>query len=255
MKKFLILFLLIPQFSVFAQGSAGDKAKFEYRYLVDMPTAGILDKGFVGVVADILPYGELISRIEVGVFENISFGISYGGNNVIGAGTPDWNKLPGINLRVRIINESVTVPSITLGFDSQGKGEYFDKEKRYAIKSPGFFAAVSKNFELLGYLCLHATANYSLEGTDGDNFVNLRAGIEKTIGPNISIVADYDFTLNDNATKIFGEGNGYLNAGIRWAVGEGFTIGFDLRDLLDNKTWSPSTADRALRIEYIKSIF
>ena len=98
-------------------------------------------------------------------------------------------------------------------------------------------------------------AFYSLEGVDGDNFVNLRAGVEKTIGPNISIVADYDFTLNDNSTKIFGEGNGYLNAGIRWSVGEGFTIGFDLRDLLDNKTWSPSTADRALRIEYIKSIF
>jgi hypothetical protein len=38
-------------------------------------------------------------------------------------------------------------------------------------------------------------------------------------------------------------------------LGDGFTIGFDLRDLLDNKKWNPSSADRALRIEYIKSIF
>ncbi|OGU27822.1 MAG: hypothetical protein A2057_09935 [Ignavibacteria bacterium GWA2_35_9] len=255
MKKFAILLFLIPHLTILAQGAAGDKAKYEYRFLIDMPTAGILDKGFVGVVADILPNGVLISKIEVGVFDNISFGISYGGSNVIGAGTPDWYKLPGINVRARIISESVTVPSITLGFDSQGKGEYFDSAKRYAIKSPGFFAAVSKNFELLGYLCLHATANYSLEGEDGDNFVNLMGGVEKTLGPNISLILDYDFTLNDNTTKIFGEGNGYLNAGIRWALGDGFTIGFDLRDLLDNKKWNPSTADRALRIEYIKSIF
>lgn len=255
MKKIAVLLFLFSYLSVIAQGTAGEKAKYEYRFLIDMPTAGILDKGFVGVTTDILPGGVLISRIEVGAFDNISFGISYGGSNVIGAGTPDWYKLPGINIRVRIIDESVTIPSITLGFDSQGKGVYFDSDNRYAFKSPGFFAAVTKNFEFLGYLSFHGSANYSLEGDDGDNFVNLLAGIEKTLGANISLVMDYDFTLNDNTTKIFGNGNGYLNAGVRWSLGDGFTIGFDLRDLLDNKKWSPSTADRALRIEYIKSIF
>ena len=255
MKKIFLLFILAPYFILFPQGSAGDKAQFQYRYLIDMPTAGILDIGFVGVVTDILPNGVLISRIEVGVFDNISFGISYGGSNVIGAGSPDWYKLPGINIRLRIVNESVTLPSITFGFDSQGKGEYFDKQNRYAFKSPGFFGAVSKNFAFLGYLSIHGSANYSLEGDDGDNFVNLMAGVEKTLGPGISLVADYDFTLNDNTTKVFGDGNGYLNVGFRWSLGEGFTIGFDLRDLLNNKRWNPSTADRALRIEYIKSIF
>jgi hypothetical protein len=255
MKKIFLLLLLIPHLVLFSQGTAGDKAPYEYRYLIDMPTAGILDKGFVGVVADILPAGVLISRIEVGVFDNISFGISYGGSNVIGAGKPDWYELPGINIRFRIVDETVALPSITLGFDSQGKGQYFDKENRYAFKSPGFFGAVSKNFALLGFLSVHGSANYSLEGDDGDNFVNLMAGIEKTLGPNLSLIMDYDFTLNDNTTKIFGDGNGYLNVGLRWSLGEGFTIGFDLRDLLDNKRWNPSTADRALRIEYIKSIF
>ncbi|OGU74313.1 MAG: hypothetical protein A2V93_04875 [Ignavibacteria bacterium RBG_16_34_14] len=255
MKKIFILLSIIPHLTLFSQGTAGDKAQYEYRYLIDMPTAGILKKGFVGVVTDILPEGVLIARIEVGVFDNISFGISYGGSNVIGAGKPDWYELPGINIRFRIVDESVALPSITLGFDSQGKGEYFKKENRYAFKSPGFFGAVSKNFALLGFLSVHGSANYSFEGDDGDNFVNLMAGVEKTLGPNLSLIMDYDFTLNDNTTKIFGDGNGYLNVGLRWSLGEGFTIGFDLRDLLDNKRWNPSTADRALRIEYIKSIF
>ena len=255
MKKNFLLCILLPLLPLFPQGSAGDKAQYQYRYLIDMPTAGILDKGFVGVSSDILPYGVLISRIEVGVFDNISFGISYGGSNVIGAGNPDWYKLPGVNIRFRIIDESIALPSVTLGFDSQGKGIYFDEQNRFAFKSPGFFGAVSKNFAFLGYLSVHGSVNYSLEEDDGDNFVNLMAGAEKTLGPNISLIADYDFTLNDNDTQLFGNGNGYLNVGLRWSLGDGFTIGFDLRDLLDNKRWDPSRADRALRIEYIKSIF
>ena len=256
MKKLILFFNFILLFStsLFAQGSAGSNAKFEYRYLIDMPTAGILKKGFVGVTSDVLPEGVLIERLEVGVFDNISFGISYGGADIIGAGTPRWYKYPGVNIRYRAISESLVFPSLTFGFDSQGKGVYFDSTSRYAIKSPGFFGAVSKNFSFLGYLSLHGTVNYSLESKDGENFMDLSVGAEKTIGANVSLIGEYDFAFNDNSDK-YGAGNGYLNVGIRWSVGEGFTIGFDLRDLLDNKKWSPSTADRALRIEYIKSIF
>jgi hypothetical protein len=83
----------------------------------------------------------------------------------------------------------------------------------------------------------------------------LYAGFEKTLGPHLSIIAEYNFALNDNASKNFGNGNGYLNIGLRWSLGEGFTFGFDLRDLLDNKKINPTVADRALRIEYIKNIF
>ena len=256
MKKLLLFFnfILISSTVMFAQGTAGSGAKFEYRYLIDMPTAGILKKGFVGVTSDVLPQGVLIERLEVGVFDNISFGISYGGADIIGAGTPQWYKYPGVNIRFRAVNESTVFPALTFGFDSQGKGVYFDSTSRYAIKSPGFFAAASKNFSFLGYLSLHGTINYSLESKDGEDFMDLSVGAEKTIGQNVSLIGEYDFAFNDNADK-YGAGNGYLNVGIRWSIGEGFTLGFDLRDLLDNKKWSPSTADRALRIEYIKSIF
>ena len=255
MKKILLLasFLLTTSL-LMAQGTAGTGAKFEYRSLIDMQTAGILQKGYVGVTSDVLPQGVLIEKLEVGVFNNISFGISYGGENLIGAGSPKWYKYPGVNLRFRIMNETVAMPALTVGFDSQGKGVYFDSTSRYAIKSPGFFGAVSKNFAFMGYLSLHGTLNYSLESKDGEDFVDISVGCEKTIGENVSLIGEYDFAFNDNSTR-YGAGNGYLNIGIRWAIGEGFTLGFDLRDLLDNKKWSPTTADRALRIEYIKSIF
>ena len=248
---FLISFLTIPLYS---QGTAGDKAKYEYRYLIDMPTAGILEKGVVGVTSEILPDGVLIAVIEAGVFENVSIGISYGGANLIGSGNVDWYKLPAANIRARIINETTLIPAIAFGFDSQGKGIYDNTSKRYTIKSPGFFGAVSKNFEFWGYMSLHGTVNYSLEGTDGDNFVDVRAGVEKTLGSSFSLLVEYDFALNDNNTD-FGSGKGYLNAGLRWSPGAGFTLGFDVRDLLSNKTSTKNAADRSLKIEYIKNIF
>ncbi|MCF8241871.1 MAG: YjbH domain-containing protein [Melioribacteraceae bacterium] len=253
-KLLSILLLLISSF-LSAQGTSGTNAKFEYRSLVDMPTAGILEKGYVGVSTDILPAGVVISKIEVGVFDNFSFGISYGGVNIIGSGPVDWYKLPGVNLRARIFDETQTYPAITVGFDSQGKGLYFDSNNRFEIKSPGFFAAVSKNYEFLGYLSIHGIVNYSLEREDGDKDLNLQAGLEKTIGGVVSIVAEYDFAVNDNTSISIGDGNGYLNMGLRWSAGEGFTIGVDLRDMLDNKKINSNKADRAIFVEYVRAIF
>ena len=250
---YIIFCFLISAVSLFAQGTAGDKAKYEYRYIIDMPTAGIIEKGIVAVTTDFLPDGVLIQWIEAGVFENVSIGISYGGSNFIGSGNINWYKWPGVTFRARILNETVYIPAITLGFDSQGKGEYFKDDERYAIKAPGFFAAVSKNFELLGYFSLHAETNYSLEGTD-ENYVDLRVGFEKTIGSSFSFVGEYDFAFNDNNSG-FGIGRGYLNAGLRWSPGPGFTLGFDMRNLLDNEPSVSNGVGRAFMIEYLKSIF
>lgn len=251
----ILVFLIISAELLLPQGTAGENAKYEYRYLIDMPTAGVLEKGAVGFTTDILPDGVLIAILEAGVFENVSFGISYGGANFIGSGKIDWYKLPAVNIRIRIINETVLIPAFAIGFDSQGKGIYNDEMKRYAIKSPGFFAAVSKNFNFLGFLSIHGSLNYSLEGNDGDNFVNLKGGFEKTLGPDFSLILEYDFAFNDNKSVSFGDGKGYLNTGLRWSFGAGLTVGFDLRDLLSNKSDSNNAADRALRIEFIKNIF
>jgi hypothetical protein len=256
MKYLILLFIcLILSSNIFSQGTAGESAKYENRILIDMPTAGILEKGFVGATTDVLPGGAVIAILEVGAFDNISFGISYGGSNIIGSGSLGWYKYPGVNIRFRLFNESFGMPALTFGFDSQGKGNYFDSSGRYAVKSPGFFGAVSKNFAFLGFFSVHGTLNYTLENKDGDNYVDFSAGFEKTIGSTLSVIGEYDFALNDNNTKYFGNGKGYLNLGLRWVMGEGFTLGFDLRDMLNNQKWSPTTADRSIKIEYIKNIF
>lgn len=250
MKRLLISFFFVLSFTL-AQGSVGAAPSFEYRYLIDMPSAGILEKGAAAVALDLLPGGVVIGKLEVGAFSNFSFGISYGAGNLIGTGNPRWYKLPGINARIRLINESESTPAITLGFDSQGKGEYDESTERFEIKSPGFFCAVSKNFEMFGFLGLHAGINYSLEREDGDKDANLWVGVEKTIGASISAFAEYNFAINDNGIRSWGDGKGYLNLGVKWAVANGFTIGMDLRNMLHNRKLNSFYADRAFFIEYI----
>lgn len=257
MKRSIFVFLLSTFLTInlFAQGSAGTDAKFEYRSLVDIPTAGILERGYVGISSNVLPEGVVIAKIEVGVFDNVSFGFSYGGSNVIGTGKIDWYNYPGVNIKARIIDETQSLPALTIGFDSQGKGEYFEDQSRYAIKSPGFFAAAAKNFEFLGYLSVHGIINYSLERKDNDKDLNVGIGVEKTIGGRVSLIAEYDFAINDNNPLSFGSGKGYLNLAARWSIGEGFTVGFELRDLLTNDKFNEFKADRSIYVEYISAIF
>ena len=258
MKKIIFIVLTTFYFTIpiNSQGTAGENAKYQLRQLIDVPTAGIMERGSVGLNVELLPMGTLITKIEAGVFSGVSIGLSYGGSNIIGSGKPIWYPFPpGVNLRVRILDETILTPTLTVGFDSQGKGEYFKDEKRFSIKAPGFFAAASKNFRLLGYLSLHGTFNYSvIEVKDGDNYLNLMLGAEKTLGSNFSFLIEYNFAFNDNSTEKFGDGKGYLNAGIRWSISDGVTAGFDLRDLIDNKKWSPSFADRAVVIEISQKI-
>jgi hypothetical protein len=240
---------------VFAQGSGGTNAKYEYRSLIDLPTAGVMTKGYSGISMDVMPNGVVISKIEVGIYDGFSFGISYGGSNIIGTGQIEWYKLPGINVRARIMDETILLPAVTFGFDSQGKGDYNSDLQRYQIKSPGFFAAGSKNFELLGYFSVHGVINYTLEREDGDKDLNFGVGFEKTVGGKVSIVGEYDFAINDNTGRALGKGNGYLNLGARWSIGDGLTLGLNLRDLLENKRFVSNHADRGIFVEYVKSVF
>ncbi len=241
-------------------GSAGSNAQVESRYLIDMPTAGILHNGMVGMDVNFYEDSGLLMELEAGAFNRLTFGLSYGGSNIIGSGSVGWNRLPGVNIRFRVIDESQEFPAITLGFDSQGKDKYDTTYDRYLYKSPGFFAAGSKYFNILGYLGIHGGINYSLENKDGNKKIDFYIGVDKTIGSDITLVAEYNFGLNDNRgnylltgdpTVLAKSGPGYLNAGARWSVGNGFTAEFDYKNLLNLKK---DGSLRTIRIEYVQSM-
>lgn len=232
------------------QGSAGSAGKLEPRYLIDIPTAGMLAKGSFALDVDFYQEGGVLLGLTAGFLDRFSLGVSYGGSRLLGGGSPVMNDLPGVQLKVRVFEESIAFPAIVLGFDSQGKDGYVRSLNRYVIKSPGLYAAFSKNYALLGFFSIHGGINYSLERADGDRDFNLFAGVEKTVGSVISLVAEYSLAMNDNSGEATGKGRGYLNAGLRWAVGSGLTLSVYFKDLTQNGgSWE--VANRTVRIEYV----
>src|SRR5260221_4328666 len=165
-----------------AQGSAGSAAAVEPRYLIDIPTAGITSRGTLALDMDFYQSGGVLAELSIGLFDRMIVGASYGGVNVLGTEKPLWNKNAGFDVKIRLIEETVPLPAIALGFNSQGRELHIDELNRYSIKSLGFFAVVSKNYRAWGSLSLHGGVNYSLE-RDDDSAPNIFGGIDKSLGP------------------------------------------------------------------------
>ncbi len=242
--------LLLAAAPLAAQGSAGTKGKAEPRFLVDMPTAGMLEKGTFAVDVDFYQEGGVLAALSAGIFERLMFGVSYGGSRLLGREDAVMDPMPGVMIRLRLLEENVALPALAIGFDSQGKDGYLKDLDRYSVKSPGLFAVVSKNYLLLGYLSLHGGINYSFERADDDRSFNVYAGAEKTIGPFLSILAEYNLAMNDNSGQAIGRGRGYLNAALKWSFAGPITLGVNFKDILKNSR-AVNQVTRTARIEIV----
>jgi len=206
----------------------------QFTEMVDLPTAGTLNRGSYDIHLRMQPMGGLLLGFGFGLFDKLNFGFSYGGNNVIGYGNIDWNPQPGFLIKYRIFDESYYMPAIALGFDNQGFGPW--SGSRYMVKSRGFYGAASKNYKFLGTLAFHGGVSYSLEDRHNpDNTLDAFVGIEKSLNNELWLVAEYDAALNDKIKdQQFGEGYGYLNVGLRWLFSNRLMLEADLRNLMRN---------------------
>jgi len=251
---FVTLLLIIMGERAEAQSYAGDGATIEPTMLIDKPTAGLLKRGSYSVTSNFFQNGGVLVGISVGVFEPFTFGISYGGTDIIGPNKIAMNPVPGVNAKLRLISEGGVMPALAIGFDSQGKEPYLsaDSLKRYVIKSPGAYIAASKNYEFLGNLSVHGGINKSMETTDGDKDLDAFVGAEKSVGKDISLMLEFDFAANDNNNYALGQGKGYLNFGFRWTCAKGLVVGFNLKNITRNQN-DINIANRTLQIDYLGS--
>ncbi|MDA0986562.1 MAG: YjbH domain-containing protein [Bacteroidetes bacterium] len=249
----IIINTMINYNYVFAQSSAGETADIEMRNLVDVPTAGLLKRGAFAFDLDFFQQGGMTFSLSAGALDRLNFGISFGGAGFIGYEKVVPQKNPGVMLKFRLFDETQGMPAIAFGFNSQGKETYLDSLERFTIKSPGVYIAASKNYSMMGNLSWHGGVNLSMERKDGDKDLNIFAGIEKSIGKDISLVFDYDFAFNDNLEKV-GKGRGYLNGGVLWSFGNGFLMAFNLKNIVkNNSTKEVTIGNRTLHIEYIRT--
>ncbi len=223
--------------------------------LIDMPTAGILRAGDLQVRLRFYEQGSMISRLSAGISDRLMFGVSFGGENIIGGEQIKWQEKPGIHFVYRLVEESLLMPAIVLGIDTQGYGKYWREEdyrdpafpnqpvevnpsqyplNRFSFKSRGFYSVVSKGYQSIRQIGLHAGINYSLDTSDHQKGINVFMGANIELIPHLALIGEYDFGLNDDRIKYMNNGRGYLNAGLRWAITPGMTIEYDLKNIIDN---------------------
>jgi hypothetical protein len=243
-KKVLLILFLLTATILFAQD------ELQPQYLIDLPTAGALERGSYAINLRLFGNGGLLADVAVGVTPRFMFGLSFGGENIVGEGEVNWNPEPGIQARFRVIDESYVTPAITLGFDSQGFGAHVDTLDRFLNKSRGLFAVASKNYDFLHNLGLHGGINYSLENDDNDKDLNFFIGADLSFNRELRVMLEYDFARNDNENdQIFGAGEGYLNAGARWSVSENFYLQGMVKNLFKN---GPNGVTREIKIGYFE---
>ncbi len=258
---FLILSLLVvsgANLSVLAQEKGEVKRVFEFsalqpRKLVDCPTAGLLPRGSFDFDIRIYANGGVVTTIDVGLMRRFMIGLSFGGENIIGDGDADWNPRIEFLAKYRLINESYVLPALAIGFDSQGGGAFDDSLDRYVYKSKGFYAVMSKNYLVAEVpVGFHFGANYSLENDDDDKNIPIFFGADVQATENLGFVAEYDLATNDDEFKEkYGQGYGYLNAGVQWIFSNTLQLEFQFKNILLNRKDS-STWGREFRITYFE---
>ncbi len=270
MRHFLILLTIICNI-----GLAQIEQPYPPLNLVTIPTAGTLPRGSFTLETLLINNGGVVPRLSVGFTDNFSFGVSFGVQNLIGGNKPSINKTtPEVQIKYRVFDESEKMPALVYGLDTQGRGLYhvtdsvfthgvFDSTvtlNRYDQKAWGMYMVMSKNWNLLGNMGLHAGVNKSLsENTGGDNDINVFIGIDKELNRSFSLLIEYDAALNDNLSKgdyslneiTFGKGKGYLNTGIRWAMSPNLMLEINFNDI--NQNTNSEYTSREIKVMYSES--
>ncbi|MBZ0265865.1 hypothetical protein K8I28_14490 [bacterium] len=266
MKKILTVFLTLilvnvvchPGMNAMAQ-VADDVAYLENLYTVYGPTAGILKKGQYQVEMTAYGDGGLNAGLGVGLFDRFMIGVSFGGTGLIGYNEPKGNKLPGVEARYRIWDESLNMPAVSVGFVMQGHGNWYEDENRYLYKAPGLYAAASKNWVAMGgnEMGVHAAVTYNTIETDDQQAIDGVLGADFMLNDQLALAVEYDFAFDDNleeeGVQRFGSpGLGYLNAGARFTFAQAFKIEFNFIDILRTSNEIDGVG-REIRLTYIET--
>lgn len=234
---------------------ADDVRSLELLRVIHEPTAGVLKKGQYELELNSFGYGGMQVGIAIGLFDRFMFGVSFGGDGLIGYGKPTWNDLPGMIVKYRLIEESQVLPAVAIGFDMQGQGNWFKEDDRYLYKAPGGFIAASRNwmspygrFGLHGGVNINSTENDQEQGMDG--FL----GLDFSLNEQLALLLEYDFAVDDNEEDgRFGEGPyGYLNAGLRFTFAQALVIDVGAVDLFNSSAETDGWG-REIRISYVET--
>lgn len=197
-------------------------------YLVDQPNLAVPKHGIYGFQLRIGPAGEVITNAHLGLFNRLCLGLSWGASNMLGAGDPRFYRQPGIQARFMIIDQSVYMPTMLIGFDNQGFEGYSTEERRYTIRSKGVYYQLGKAFNYTGLSITPSLGmNYCLERDAG---FDLFCGFLFQFGSSVQFIVEYSPNFNDTDDL----NKGFMNIGLNYIFFEDVFFQFAVRDLLEN---------------------
>lgn len=223
MKKFILLAVLFMAGSVWADTStntvntdAGNESpQIE---AMDIPTADVLDPATYALNFRFYNQGGIASRILVGPLKRVNLGLTFDGQNIIGAGDPHMVR-PSIYFKLRAFDGSDVLPALALGYDSQAY-LYNTATHDFLEKEKGFYFVGSHEI-FLPDLFLHAGMN--VNNVDDDPKVYGFFGATYKIVSSFALLAEYDNIRNGPTNRV--------NLGGRYWVTPYFNIDFGARNV------------------------
>lgn len=231
-RLFMFLISILIFFSI---SNAQHFADLLSKNIIDKPSESMNEAKSLVINSEVYSPGGLLIEASYGITDRLTAGLSYGGWNIIGYGDMEFNKKPGFYAKLKVLEDEFTCPSVCIGIETQGKGIYNEFYERYQVKSPGLFVVASKEFDWAGSFKFSGGVTYSLENKDSKS-INPYVGVQKNIGQMFLFNTEFDFALNDNDKKYYGQGKVYLNIGcvIRLFEDKNTNLVFNLKDLLKN---------------------
>jgi hypothetical protein len=170
--------------------------------------------------------GGIMMRFGFGLFNRLTLGMSYGGNHVLGPGTPRFfdRYRPDFQARLAILQEQGYTPNLLLGFESQG---YDDCSLQvYQVREKGAYLCAGKTVDVIRTHC-QLGVNY-WDGFDGFLAFN-------TLLPgSAEVILEYDPAFNDHIQNR-GLRPGYVNFGVGVTIAEKVRMVLGLRDIFGYK--------------------
>jgi hypothetical protein len=254
--------LCLPSVLVAQRETPDDRAYSEehiprpqHRWVIDTPTGGMLPRGSFDIDMRTFSGGGLQAALGIGLMDRFAVGLAYGASRVLTDTMPDYNPKLEFLIKFRVLDEGVGYPDIAIGFSSQGFGQYDENRDRFQVKSPGFYIAFTKRFQLgTSPAGFHGGVNYSLE-KEVDDDPSAFMGFDADLGNAMVFKAEYDFAINDNRPdSVYGRGRGFLNMALSWDLADWLTLELDLKDMLRNRR-NADAIDREVRLVYVEYFY
>jgi hypothetical protein len=199
-------------------------------YLIDQPTPFSLMHGEYFISGRLQNEGGMIAHVAFGLFDRLTIGASYGGNNFISSSKPIFFPYVGFQARVAITNEDeFFLPDAAIGFDSQGYGDYDKEQNQYQVRAKGFYLSVGKTVDWTNTYVLFGP-NYWVLSNHSKGLSGFLA-LKQILSENWNLILENDPNFGDP----YDQNRGFLNLGILWTINENFEFSFALKDIFSNR--------------------